>query len=133
MINANELRIGNVVAVPPLNRKGIVTSFTQRNVKLKLKGSRVSVTSHRGVIGLDVNGVDITDQLLIVNGFVQVNTGFQISIDKGNLLHLIGAGDRYIIGLNGAFGLVNAGSVRSLHQLQNLYFALTGKEIVYTP
>ena len=38
---------------------------------------------------------------------------------------------QWSVGLSGPFGLVQPCFVQSLHQLQNLYFALTGEELDY--
>lgn len=142
MIKANELRIGNYF-------KGIGGVQTVLSLEENTDRGRLNYSSeqHRLMYShlilchqngnqykpFEIEGILLTEEILLKCGFQKVNTVYQVSIGKSNVFHLIVADDICIVGLNGPFGLVNQGSLSFLHQLQNLYFALTGKDLVYTP
>jgi hypothetical protein len=122
MIKANELRLGNIINW--LSSDG--WKFTRVNIKmLKLLPKREDVHEY-----LAAKDVPLTPELLEKCGFVKTKMPFTGEIgyaksDEGN----------YFIGLvENAYGfsLHNPHfnlQIKYLHQLQNLYFALTGEEL----
>jgi len=116
MIQAHELRVGNLVAVPPLNRIGKVIAFTTKSIKVKLSDSTLTSVTHKGITGLDVEGIELTDEWLSKFGFEIYNTvGGYLCWKKDNFKLL----DRKLPATNMRF-------ITSVHQLQNLYFSMYG-------
>lgn len=131
MINANELRIGNIVQ-DSFKRPGRVIRFTQRMVKLKLEHSTLTVTSLPGVEGLDVDGVELTEEWLVRLGF-EKNKDFDWHRDykwneyKRHPISIASDDDgNWIIDeLDG----IQPDGIKFVHYLQNVYFALAGTEL----
>lgn len=104
-MEARELRLGNLVELEGLVSRLNNTTFT-------------SIISGRYK---DLNPVHLTEEWLLKFGFEKVreyfdynNNGFEIQKDKNGFYIHINCGNIYI---------------EYLHQLQNLYFALTGEEL----
>lgn len=120
MIKASELRIGNLVSIPSLNRIGKVISFTNRNVKVKLPDSTVSITTNKGFDGLDIDPIEITTEWLLKEGFKTIGHSKDYR-KKSIILH------------TRKRGLVVRKSVpimQYVHQLQNYCFTNTGTELL---
>ena len=122
MINASELRIGNKLQ----KENGKIYTVS------RLDGTKdILVEEERGLFTLNYNlyGIPLTPEILDKCGFEKSNR-----IDFGELkqcyvifsLALMIRHDSYFIDWVG--GNTEA---RYLHQLQNLYFALTGEELNY--
>ena len=120
-MKANELRVGNWV----LNKNG-------RHIQV-----------NRDMLGivLILKSIPITPEVLEKCGFVPNAIG-QLAIEVLGIdthLELITIDDGYCyINLNQINEFGNSQNVaidriRHLHQLQNLYFALTGEELTYKP
>lgn len=109
MIQANEarnFRIGNIV----------YCSDTKENVELNVHGiMRIATKGAENLDPIELSP-DILDKI-DWNGYVKLNIGSYFKIDEVG--HLFYRSD--YTGIN----------IDYLHQLQNLYFALTGKEITY--
>ena len=112
MIKANELRIGNVAN---LNWDGDIRQVTLENVGseyFSIDGFDESFTY------VDLYPIPLTPEILEKidwNGYVKLNIGSWFKID--DVGHLYYRSD------------YTGRNVDSLHQLQNLYFALTGEEL----
>ncbi len=108
MINANELRIGNLVK----NYKGVETTATISTIN----------EAHK------FKGIKITEELLNRFGAYHVN---QISEfwegDHVYIYELMIDGIDCLFSKNGKCQQYN--HIKYVHQLQNLYFAETGKEL----
>jgi hypothetical protein len=116
-MEANELRIGNWL-INPFGGKGTVESIYLDSVKLKESNSFVPL--------VHCKPIQLTDEILLKCGFVKINKSRYLR--KGALTICIEPNNIFRFSLDGSF-LVN---LEFLHQLQNLYFALTGKELQIT-
>jgi hypothetical protein len=120
MIQANELRVGNWL-INPFGGKGTVESIYLDSVKLKESNSFVPL--------VHCKPIQLTDEILLKCGFKKGDeyyflNGYWASFDADFPLCFGNEGccQREIIKQN----------IQHLHQLQNLYFALTGQELQIT-
>lgn len=122
MIKANELRIGNITD------KGIIVGITP---------SEVIIIDGKHLDNEDVDPIPLTPDILEKCGFVKENFGWTINKQKFQYGDYFGLFDfNYCEGnLNLRLNASDCPlpTIKSLHQLQNLYFALTGEELIYTP
>ena len=126
-MNLHELRIGNLVKIhghkglSKVNTVGIATqsNYVRVNYIDEENNDRIS----NGYADEIVRPIPLTEEILLKVGFVQVE-----NYQKG------------VLGLNGVRMILFAVNwtwndfsrskeINSLHQLQNLYFALTGSEL----
>lgn len=112
MIQTNELRIGNWVDWN--GEKGIINQILEYEVVFKC-GEDTLIS--------DLKPIELTEEILLKCGFVRDgNTGYYTCEKVGFTINLSGTiGYRACIWSNK--------HINHLHQLQNLYFALTGKEL----
>ena len=133
MIAANELRMGNWVKSN--------NPHDGRFVKFKYFHEDLHVAFfYKEAIGAftkDIVGIPLTPEILEKCGFVKptkndnhggllVSIGNDVSI---RLKPLISGDGYYWDNFNGAYKVI----IKHLHQLQNIYFALTNEELNYTP
>lgn len=122
MINANELRIGNWISVNgshgTVNAPYLVEIVRKNNLWIKLS-----------------DGIPLTTEILEKCGLVnshalkeRFNDGFWTKQGFATEIGYITTDDYYEFEIN---GIVRP--LKYLHQLQNLYFALTGNELEYKP
>lgn len=131
MIQANELRIGNAVQ-DDTGRIGIITEVSKNSVRLKMEFSILKIDTHHDEQGVDVTPIPLTPEILEKAGFVKEdefyyhpNTmifeltqkfpslGYWWAVRRTSLPAAIVIKERFLY----------------LHQLQNLYFALTQTEL----
>ncbi len=81
-----------------------------------------------------LSGVELSEQVLLKCGFEKTKSGYynngkgnNLFVDFENKYLRMGVGTS---GLDCMFYIVSV-NIKHLHQLQNLYFALTGKEIEF--
>ena len=125
MIQANELRIGNWVKLfnDELN-KIYVISKTAIQVEGGIIGGEVFKLEH-------INPVPITLEILEKFGFYKTNR-----IDSGELCPCYAIFSFALMIRHNSFFVDWIGGnteIKYLHQLQNLYFALTNTELTYKP
>lgn len=118
MIQAKEVRIGNLVE---FNGEVFEIESISRdlpNIKLDSRGIGV-------VPWVSLNGVTLTEEWLVKFGFVQWDKNKWV--DKNGVITISKLGE-------GVLYLANQRHVNIfyVHQLQNLYFALTGEELTIT-
>jgi hypothetical protein len=80
-----------------------------------------------------LNPIPLTHEILLNCGFEKINSYW---VNKRNIdchIVLIDALTRYMVSVTGPFGMVTLKSINSVHQLQNLYYALSGEELIYKP
>lgn len=113
MINANELRIGNWVYF----HKSQVVQIEEIN------SATIGLLDRSRIFPHEVfNGIPLTPEIL-------ESCGFEF-IDHSNLYHILGMDIKIENhGIYFEYGSVMATKLKHLHQLQNLYFALTGQEL----
>jgi hypothetical protein len=118
-MKANELRIGNLL---------MFTDFPARKERV-ICGADISY-AEKEPDWLDAfwTPIPLTEELLLRFGFVDdLANGFDL-----NGIHIefiLGVG--FVFYIDGVFG--NSLVIESVHQLQNLYFALTGQELELKP
>jgi len=124
-LKASELRIGNYVNVPNYKQcpfridafEHCSEKFIKVAQEVKLNGFEVHPLTWYGA---DLEPIPLTEEWLFKFGFEFTNGyGFKIF---GNWLQK--EDDVYFYNVNGNFIQIDY-----VHQLQNLYFALTGKEL----
>lgn len=124
MIKANELRVGNWLLTDE-------DEMLQVNeIKQDFNGYEYTITFitsddmyHDSIIS-ECNPIPLTEEILLKCGFVRLDSVAYV------MPHI----DRFIFDMpifeDGLFRYgVNHISIKSLHQIQNLYFALTGEEL----
>ena len=114
-MDATELRIGNLV-YGPLNREGKILS-------VYMDSALVNLTTPASNFSLkDLTAIPITEEWLLKFGFEKDSGCYE----KGPIMYLL-ASNTVIILAEGA--MIKMGVREHLHQIQNLYFDLTGKEL----
>ena len=74
--------------------------------------------------------IPLTEEWLLKFGFSKRDDNYELLVDELNLeVSLIDFIENWSVYLSGPFGMVNTKKINYLHQLQNLYFALTGTEL----
>ena len=118
MIKTNELRIGNFVSI---------------NDKQKAWEIMDGFDIDEMTSNSSVDAISLTEEWLVKFGFEKMPTNeywFGI-IAKGKILHISLSGNVEIMGLN--FNSISLGDIcKYVHQLQNLYFSITGEELVFS-
>lgn len=114
-MEANELRIGNFVGdignIPYQVYPQTILSLWQMEIS--------------GKIPLDVNPIPLTEEWLVKFGFTKSLANGTIYC-KARFMEIIYDSDIYL-SFSGNRGKLN---IKHVHQLQNLYFALTGEELI---
>lgn len=113
MIQANELRIGNLVHSIPRQKVFQVSIRTLRNLQ--------SGKSY-------IEPIHITELWLFSFGFEQRDHLWSIDIDRYNKINY--NSDQKLL-FSGQLGFSIQHDTKYIHQLQNLYFALTQKELIF--
>jgi hypothetical protein len=114
-MKANELRLGNYIGdkddiaiVESIDKEGCMVQF----INDEKQGFRISEP---------INAIPLTEEWLLKFGFVLENGWF-----KKNRLLLFNINNNYFTTLSKEIVSVN---ITTVHQLQNLYFALTNEEL----
>jgi hypothetical protein len=105
---------------------------------MKLQHSRRKTVTHKGIAGLDVDPIPLTPEILEKCGFVNAYSQFHDGRFIYNLktlpeIHFQWDSDYDAIIVSKAENDPMMCGCASLHQLQNLYFALTRTELNYSP
>lgn len=119
-MRAQDLRIGNLV-----NEYGIPTIIDSR----MLQG--IESANEGNKIIIDLSYIPLTEQWLLDFGFEKIRNKVDI-FEIGRIRFWLGVGGRclvYIIEENTTTGHYLPITIEYVHQLQNLYFALTGEEL----
>jgi hypothetical protein len=136
MIKANELRIGNYVFVGQLKDKyyrvdiissaNLLTPLTAHQMFESDDKAKCIHVEGNGVYNSQeqLHGIPLTPELLEQCGF---KNGIIRNFEKGVKMS-VGDDTAYIGDLTSTSGAGITG-IKYLHQLQNLYFALTGEEL----
>ena len=132
MINANELRIGNWFQQDASNNNAISRFFTVDEIKrYGVRSTYIRQDTnqpHTSLFSLDsIHPIPLTPEILEKCGAIV----YEFDNGLGNQYRIK---DRLFVIRDG--DIVDYGSsviIKHLHQLQNLYFALTNEELNYTP
>jgi hypothetical protein len=125
-MEANELRVGNWI-INPFGGKGTVESIHLDSVKLKESNSFVPL--------VHCKPIQLTDEILLKCGFKKGDEYYLSPSDYStegfvDMMCFNLKECEFIIDMSQYSGY--SVSIKHLHQLQNLYFALTGKELQIT-
>lgn len=118
-MNASELRIGNWVKVPTTDGSDVFTQIEPSNYCHEWN-SEISIESY--------NPIPLTEEWLVKFGFEKIyHSWIHDEFDFDIVMH----GHRYVLAdISEDSGRYFAhGKFQFVHQLQNLYFALTGEEL----
>ena len=124
-MRANELRIGNLVAygVHPVPIKSIHTeSVLKKEVHVYVELNEN--LNYYCIDVLEVKPIPLTEEWLLKFGFIKSSDN---NYYKGDKFTIYNRFENF--GLIG--GLLSWKEFKYVHQLQNLYFALTGEELTY--
>lgn len=124
MIKPNEIRIGNYVTYYANETPFKIKTIVSENDDWSGGGFVECSNNHR--IGLGgLKPIPLTEQWLLDFGFHK-NSNSELSLDVISFLNL-----KCYLNLSESFGDISheLEHIKSVHQLQNLYFALTGKEL----
>lgn len=133
MINLKELRIGSWVQCSSLPMR-VVSIHDDETIYCDFEGNEGDVW------GFDKNNpcksIPLTEEILLRCGFYEDVSGFVQSfiISYWNNIRTVKTQFEIVLDdVNGPVGVFVSGNnvihLRSLHQLQNLYFAIVGKEL----
>jgi len=132
MIKANELRIGNYFCLNTIDENcQPVKIFTQANSMF------IRDCEHYGEKWTG-EPVPLSEDILLRLGFVRIDHSWSLNDGSENYHYEINGNERhFLLYFNGRQFSANDGKLSSfryennkhLHQLQNLYFALTGTEL----
>jgi len=139
MIDVKSLRIGNIVGDPHNDGTHapviIVDLYGDNKVSYKTKEGETCIAPTG-----ELEGIPITEEWLIRFGFQRFPLPYQSEhfhrLPNGFEVMICGDGKiRRIITFAGAVGYSMQGGlgIPSVHDLQNLYFALTGEELKLKP
>lgn len=124
-MKAQELRIGNFCAWGYLDktiypeRLGTIWNITNKSVLVKTK-------THKHTVGIDrVMPIPLTEEWLLKFGLIKVKNIDEDSIWMFNDINFTYETERCLVILDRYIISV----CKYVHQLQNLYFALTGEEL----
>ena len=120
-MKANELRIGNYISIP---QYGSINNITER-----VTSDIIASLYNNGLHSDRYEPIPLTEEWLFKFGFEQPTREFD-PFDKGKLsIHL--KDETFVNGriyFNSWF-IVDMNLLKHVHQIQNLYFALTGEEL----
>ncbi len=130
MINEKELRTGNLYATIR-NQEIIVTGVDTLNKFVTIGSSNntdITTKNESSVIFEDLNPVEITPKTIGQLGLTADET-MSISIFSDNNVRLMWNGKlNQVVLVDGKDGIIGQ-EIKYLHQLQNIYYFLTGKEL----
>lgn len=116
MIKQNELRVGSVVL----------------DISNGYLPYQISVGSQINNFVLQVP-MSITKEILVQCGFYKIDEyHYEINLPKGNTLYVTYGKSSCKCCIGGIMGMVELREIKFLHQLQNRYLDLTGKELKIT-
>lgn len=122
MIDAKELRIGNYIQ---LRDKHVMVGGIPNMYKLLIPGEQYAVEVE------EFDPIPLTEELLLKCGITEAysdSKGYIYSINEVKFLRCFFDIPSFFIETKGDDDLFNM-PIESLHQLQNLYFDLTGKDL----
>ena len=130
MINQNELRIGNLVMGKHLSVRNTIEVY--KIAKVNWNGSIMvenRISRFEEDMEDDITPIPLTEELLLKCGFVKRDDGvYELNVGRSYLPILQLINGRFNINLYENSG-IELPYTPTVHQLQNLYFALTGQEL----
>lgn len=123
-LKSNELRIGNLVKEIDFNRIGVVKTIGKDRFSIKLE--KITLACSIKII----KPIPLTEEWLLKFGFAKQCDYLYFDFENGNISFNdeIKKGISLCIGTYCSSGLAFE-NIKHVHQLQNLFFALTGEEL----
>lgn len=131
-MKANELRIGNWINAPNL------IPMCVKNIQPDYINRRIDAEGVSGSYKLaEFSGIPLTPEILLKFGFENYKNSSMITVKDCGFIEVendgsVGVGDEDGHEAGHWFSS-KKGVCKYVHQLQNLYFDLTGEELNYTP
>lgn len=135
-MKATELRIGNIITdefYDDFQKEIIVDSISDKGINTYASDDGKPYGQHSAIIECDykfdaLRGIPLTEVRLRKLGFEKRNNGY-FKLTKEHIEFSIWGFDidKMVLNTGGAF----TPEVKYVHQLQNIYFALTGEELKY--
>ena len=127
MLQENEVRIGNAVK-DSTDRIGTIMSIGKNQVRVRFEFSTVKIDTNHDETGLDIEAVPLTTEILEKIGFKRVDhvscySFYSLSQSKKNRCHID------IYPEKTQWMCYSVKHCKYLHELQNLYYSLTGSEL----
>lgn len=134
MIQAKELRIRNWIAIPESGIQAVVKTIDEKRFAIHI--DNIDLSPGENVFEYSsAEPIQLTPEILKKCGFEKTDDVFHLLKIKG--MGVIQWGDDGSIGVGDSddkfLFASNKNVCKYLHQLQNLYFALTGEELTYNP
>lgn len=135
-MKASELRIGNLVYVTDNLTNLIFEEITPINIHNLMHLTGLD----KSPVDIEFKPIPLTEEFLLKFGFEPINKHDNTFITYADWTHNyflqldVRKGDNKYLILDNSFGDLRAFSmvdIEYVHQLQNLYFALTGEELKY--
>lgn len=131
MIDPKELRIGNCVLYKPYANQ----SGEQKSI-CGILGMKAYFNKHTNETGMIYNlqPIELTPDILKKCGFVESNDSLKLKLYEG--FEFLWDGDNVCINTLVDFETIICDfkhHLTNLHRMQNLYYALTGEELIYKP
>lgn len=131
MVDIKELRIGNIVkcysSLYKKNKPFEVSQILVDNIELIDTDESFEILYDR------LDGIPLTEELLLKCGFTKEYYGFScdiVELSYGRFLCNDDTDkDKLFLSINNAEYTISGVSFKYLHQLQNIYYALMGKEL----
>lgn len=126
MIQANELRLGNIIGMNHRDHPGQTVEKVVDCTVLNLIAGYVPTPEDMKAI--DFVPIKLTEEILLKCGFVEstIRTDFKLKLSICDINLYCRFNTEWYFELEGIYF---GATPKHLHQLQNLYFALTGKEL----
>lgn len=125
-MKANELRIGNAVQ-DKSGREWVIHELLESYCRLgeSIDGFDLSLGYS------ELQPITLTEEWLLKFGFVNTKSGYEFIIHskRARLSVILRPDGIGMVGISGPWGLYDSIHYKHVHQLQNLYHALTGEEL----
>lgn len=129
IMKASEFRIGNIV---DCFGECEIISITEKKIKVKRTSEERTLTETVPLSSLSLNPIELTEEWLMKLGACKICGFIYFSIPSLESELYFDLVDDKIINtprLMGPFSNIIINEVKHVHQLQNLYFTLTGEEL----
>jgi hypothetical protein len=117
-----ELRIGNIVNCKINNTVIIINAITAFGINQEYGYSRFNYT--------EIEGTSITNKWMEKIGIADYENSYYIQLDKSDDIRAYYSEKMGLVMIKGGYTTISwYKHIRYIHQLQNLYHALTGEEL----
>lgn len=129
-IPANELRIGNRIAIPCCASHATIAGMSKEAFDIEDDEIDLFGDDLKGFPITEAYGIELFPNILKQCGDIYNSCTDELTIGAFRLTKQVPVSFTYTMYVHAAqAGFVSAYSISYLHQLQNLYFSLTGEEL----